>query len=277
MTRCGASRMLQGLGVCLSLLAVRAPAQPVPVDGLYLLTPGSTKAVNALWGENPLSLQFVSSRTVTVADLPGPGIITMIHFAYPQHWSARQSLNRDLLLRIYWDGASTPSVECPLVDFFCDPNGEQDPVNTAFVNVRKGYNAYFPMPFRTSARIVLAYDGTLPAGSELKADMPCYSYVCYRSLGSFPPNAGYFCASWRQQQILLGTDDYVVLDATGPGKCIGWNVTVRSPYPNQNQYPVDENVKFVVDGAASAALNSNGWTIPSALAGVFRPEEISSP
>ncbi len=169
------------LCLCLSLFAVLGQGQPVPLGDLYTLTPGSTKAVNALWGENPAYLRFTSSRTVTVADLPGPGVITMIHFAYPEHWSAAQSLNRELLLRIYWDGSPTPSVECPLVDFFCDPNGEQDPVNTAFVNVRKGYNAYFPMPFRTSARVELAYDGPLPAGNELKSDMPCYSYVCYRS------------------------------------------------------------------------------------------------
>ena len=32
-------------------------------------------------------------------------------------------LNRDLLLRMYWDGKTSPSVDCPMVDFFCDPAG----------------------------------------------------------------------------------------------------------------------------------------------------------
>ena len=102
----------------------------------------------------------------------------MIHFAYARE----PTLNRDVRLRIFWDGETTPSVDCPLVDFFCDPNGERDWVNTALVNVRQGFNAYFPMPFRKSARVELLYDGPLPAGRELESIMPCYSYVCYHTL-----------------------------------------------------------------------------------------------
>ena len=107
------SESLRLLCFCLSLSAVPGQAQPLPLNDLYLLTPGSSKAVNALWGENPLSLQFKSSRTVTVADLSGPGIITMIHFAYPGSRSPNQSLSRDLLLRIYWDGSPTRAWNVP--------------------------------------------------------------------------------------------------------------------------------------------------------------------
>ncbi|HEX3627042.1 MAG TPA: DUF2961 domain-containing protein [Verrucomicrobiae bacterium] len=223
------------------------------LNNLYDLTPGTTKAVNALWGENPVAVQFSHTNPVVVADITGPGMITMIHFAYPQnHASSTQSISRDLLLLIYWDGSPPPSVEVPLVDFFCDPNGELDPVNTAFVNVHRGFNAYFPMPFRTEAKIVLEYDGTNKVGSSLESQMPCYSYVCYRSLDSFPENAGYFCASWKQQELLPGAGDYDALDATGQGKFIGMNLTVRSIYTNT--YPADENVKFFVDDSTSTGV-----------------------
>jgi hypothetical protein len=84
----------------------------------------------------------------------------MIHFAMPQ----TLKLNRDLLLRMYWDGEALPSVEAPLVDFFCDPAGLRESVNTALVNKRRGYNAYFPMPFRRSAKIELVYDGPVAPG-----------------------------------------------------------------------------------------------------------------
>ena len=99
-----------------------------------------------------------------------------------------------MLLKIYWDGEKEPSVDCPLVDFFCDPAGMRDEVNTALVNKRRGWNAYFPMPFRKSARVELVYDGPLAPGKKLWKPMPCYSYVMYRTLENVPDNAGYFHA-----------------------------------------------------------------------------------
>ena len=63
----------------------------------------------------------------------------MIHFAMP----ATLKLNRDLLLRMFWDGESSPSVDAPLVDFFCDPAGLRDSVNTILVNKRRGFQRLF--------------------------------------------------------------------------------------------------------------------------------------
>src|ERR1039458_2008074 len=171
-------------GVGLALWTATAWGQTTELEGLAELTPGRTKAANALWIENPLTAQFKTSKHVVVADLKGPAAITMIHFAYGQSQVAppMKRLNRDLLLRIYWDGETSPSVDCPLVDFFCDPAGTRDGVNTAMVNARRGFNAYFPMPFQKSAKVELVYDGPLAPGDELWQLMPCYSYVCYRSL-----------------------------------------------------------------------------------------------
>ncbi|HVM47832.1 MAG TPA: glycoside hydrolase family 172 protein [Candidatus Acidoferrum sp.] len=246
-------------------------AQPVPSD-LARLAPGSTKAVNALWGENPLAVQFRTTTNVIVADLHGPAEITMIHFAYPgRRDPVTHSLNRDVRLRIFWDGETTPSVDCPLVDFFCDPNGERDWVNTALVNVRQGFNAYFPMPFRKSARLELLYDGPLPAGRELESRMPCYSYVCYHTLKHLPSNTGYFCASWRQEELLLGQKEYVALETTGRGKFVGWNVTVRNPY--LEKYPVDENEKFFIDGETQASVEFQGLEDSFGFSWGFPPTE----
>ncbi len=219
---------------------------------LAQLTPGDTKAINALWLENPLDVQFKTTKCVVVADIKGPAEITMMHFAMPQH----MSLNRDLLLRIYWDGETNPSVECPLVDFFCDPDGTRDVVDTAMVNVRRGFNCYFPMPFKKSARVELVYDGPLKPGTELWRMMPCYSYVCYRTLPKVPRDTGYFCASWRQDAVKLGLKEYVALEAQGKGKLVGWNVTVR--HPGRSNYPVDENEKFFIDGETNASVEFQG-------------------
>jgi D-arabinan exo alpha-(1,3)/(1,5)-arabinofuranosidase (non-reducing end) len=229
-----------------------ALGQAAGLEDLARLMPGRTKAENALWIENDLSARFNSSKRVVVADLKGPAIITMIHFAMPQ----TLKLNRDVLLRMYWDNENSPSVEVPLVDFFCDPAGLRDQLNTSLVNKRRGFNAYFPMPFRRSARIELLYDGPLEPGDELWKNMPCYSYVVYRAGKKIPHHTGYFHASWRQEGLLLGQRDYLALEARGKGKFVGWNVTVRRP--GRDSYPVDENEKFFIDGEAIASVEFQG-------------------
>ncbi len=222
------------------------------IADLAQLVPGRTAAQNALWIENSLSARFNSSKQVVVAELKGPAVITMIHFAMPQ----TLKLNRDVLLKAYWDGEKTPSVDGPLVDFFCDPAGLREEVNTALVNKRRGFNAYFPMPFRTSAKIELVYDGPVTPGEELWKIMPCYSYVMYRTLDTVGNDVGYFHAHWRQEGLLLGTRDYTALEATGKGKFVGWNVTIRRP--GRAGYPVDENEKFFIDGEQTASIEFQG-------------------
>ncbi len=107
-------------------------------SGLSRLVPGKVRAENGLWIETPLDRQFKSGKTVTVADMKGPGVITMIHFALPHRSIAdpQYKMNRDTLLQIYWDDETEPSVNVPMVDFFCDPMGQRDVVNTAIVNGR---------------------------------------------------------------------------------------------------------------------------------------------
>ncbi len=243
---------LTALALWTGLCGNLARGQTAGLEDLPKLTPGRTKAENALWIENPLSARFNSSKRVVVAELKGPAVITMIHFAMP----ATLKLNRDVLLRMYWDGESSPSVEVPLVDFFCDPAGLREQVNTALVNKRRGFNAYFPMPFRRSAKLELLYDGPVEPGEGLWKMMPCYSYVMYRATKRLSSGTGYFHASWRQEALLLGQRDYLALEARGQGKFVGWNVTVR--LPGRDGYPVDENEKFFIDGEPTASVEFQG-------------------
>jgi len=241
------------------------------IADLPQLTPGRTAAQNALWIENPLSARFNTSKRVTVAEIQGPATITMIHFAMPQ----MLKLDRDLLLKAYWDGETAPSIDCPLVDFFCDPAGLREAVNTALVNKRRGFNAYFPMPFRTSARIELVYDGPVEPGDKLWSMMPCYSYVMYRTADVIPDDSGYFHAHWRQEALLLGTRDYLALDAKGQGKFVGWNVTIRRP--GRSGYPVDGNEKFYLDGEETPSIEFQGLEDSFGFSWGFPPTESMFP
>ncbi|MBI4556197.1 MAG: DUF2961 domain-containing protein [Candidatus Hydrogenedentes bacterium] len=220
---------------------------------LCRLDEGETRMVNALWIENPPELKMGEGRNaVTIADLKGPAVITMIHFAMPE----AMNLTRDTVLRIWWDGEKNPSVDCPLVDFFCDPNGALERVDTALVNKKRGWNCYFPMPFARSARIEISCEN--PRYPATWQRNPCYSYVMYRTLKRPPRAFGYFYAQWHQHTVLMGRDDYEVFEAIGGGQFIGWNMTIRGAGSPEAGYPVDENEKFYIDGEAEPSIEWQG-------------------
>ncbi len=231
---------------------------------------------NGLWEECPKDRQFAKGGRAVIADIKGPGVITMIHFALG---AVALSINRDTLIRIYWDGEETPSVECPLPDFFCDPNGAIERVDSVVVNKLRGWNAYFPMPFAKSARVELIYDNPRYANATISpghwGGVPAYSYVTYRKLESLPADAQYFHAQWRKQTLLLGKHDYEVLQATGLGQLIGWNVTLRAL--SGAVPPCDQNEMIFIDGSSHPSVEWQGMEDSFGFSWNFPPEANSFP
>jgi hypothetical protein len=150
---------------------------------------------------------------------------------------------RELVLRAYWDGESSPSVEVPLGDFFLTPyEAYVRNVQTALVVVNPGrdglgshgYSAYFPMPFGSSARLTVTNEGTHRSGQL------CY-HIEYESYSrKLPPDIGRFHAEWRREPVtrtdappadrnrvqwagknLDGRGNYTILEAEGRGRLVG--------------------------------------------------------
>ena len=237
----------------MSLLALAGNAlSQLRLDDLPSLLPGRTAAQNALWIENEPRLRFVAAKRVVVAQIEGPATITMIHFAMP----GTLKLNRDVLLRIYWDGEKAPSVDCPLVDFFCDAAGRRDDLNTALVNKRRGWNAYFPMPFRRSARVELVYDGPLPPGEKLYEQMPCYSYVMYRTLQDRSHGQRLLPRPLASRDVAAGQARLRGPGSAGPGQV--HRLECDRGQPGVDGYPVDQNEKFFIDGEAEPSVELQG-------------------
>ena len=232
------------LTILSAVCVVGAPTSSA-FESLPILSDAPTLMQNALWGEVPVSRQL-TGRKVILADIKGPAVITMLHFAMPESLK----LDRSSVIRIWWDDEKEPSVAAPLVDFFCDPNGTQERVDSALVNKRRGWNCYFQMPFRKHAVIELEHDGIGPAS--------CYFYAFYKPLKEWDPKLAYFHSYWRQDKLLLGTVEYQAMRASGRGQFIGWNVTVRGMPPNDGGYPVDENAKWYVDGETKPSIELMG-------------------
>ena len=159
-----------------------------------------------------------AGETVTLAEMDGPGIIRHIWITVTDRTSDRNRyVLRDLVLRMYWDGEENPSVESPLGDLFCCGFGVSYPVNSlpVAVNPTRGFNLYFPMPFRKKARITLE--------NQCDEDVHAFFYqVDYCLTEELPEDTGYFHAQWRRQRLTEKGKDYVILDGVkGRGQYVG--------------------------------------------------------
>jgi hypothetical protein len=185
------------------------------------------------WKVSP-SISIAPRATVTLAAIDGPGAIQHIWCTvFPTRW-------RTLVLRMYWDGEDTPSVETPLGDFFCSGWCERCNISSlpVAVNPAGGFNSYWEMPFRQSARITLENLGDDP--------IPGFYYQVDYTLTDVPDDMAYFHAQWRRDNPLPYMGVHTLLDGVrGDGHYVGtylaWGV-------NNTGWWGEGEIKFYMDG-----------------------------
>lgn len=169
------------------------------------------------WKISP-SIRINSGQTAVLADIEGSGAIQHIWMSMrPERW-------RSLVLRFAWDDAP-PAVEVPLGDFFCLGWDAYAPLTSRYVVVAPycGLNAYWPMPFRSKARVTLENIG--------EEDGILYYYIDY-GLGEVPDEAAYFHAFWHRSNPVDDTHTHVVLPRVRDnGTYAGTFVAFGSNYP----------------------------------------------
>jgi hypothetical protein len=185
------------------------------------------------WKISP-SIHIEPRQTVTLADIEGSGAIQHLwNTVDPRRW-------RQLVLRIFWDGEESPSVETPLGDFFCSGWCQRCNVSSLpiAVNPAGGFNSYWEMPFRRNARITL---------ENLSHDrIPGYYYQIDYTLTDVPEECAYFHAQWRRDNPLPYQEVHTILDGLkGRGQYVGtyiaWGV-------NNNGWWGEGEIKFYMDG-----------------------------
>ncbi|MFO7534859.1 MAG: glycoside hydrolase family 172 protein [Kiritimatiellia bacterium] len=146
----------------------------------------------------------------------------------------RARLLRQLVLRCYWDGSDTPSVEVPLGDFFCNGLHQRRFASLPMANVEGTFVCRFPMPFRKGARIEIRNDGHREVGIQWAAKI----------VEGDPGKAHYFHAAWNQA-INAGTP-LRVMRTTGKGTFMGCYLIALGMEGGWNILEGDE--KFFRDG-----------------------------
>ncbi|GIV16501.1 MAG: hypothetical protein KatS3mg022_1936 [Armatimonadota bacterium] len=174
--------------------------------------------------------------TTTLADIQGPGIIQHVWI------TVDVKAYRDTILRMYWDDESTPSVEVPLGDFFCNGHGLRYNVVSLpiAVNPSGGFNCYLPMPFRKRARITIENQRWEPIHG--------FFYQITYALTDIPDNAAYLHAQWRRSMTTRECPEHVILDGVkGQGHYIG---TFLAWTQLSNGWWGEGEIKFYMDGDA---------------------------
>ena len=182
-------------------MAIPHPNEPKPA--------ASARAADDLgqdWKVRPF-IRLNAHETAVLMDVTGSGII--------QHIWMVEGLNRGLVIRFFWDGEETPSVETPAPDFFAVGHGRFAPVNSLpiIVNPANALNCFWPMPFRTHARITLS--------NETDRDVDLVAYQITYVETEVPAAAGTFHAQYRRAST-AERNPYTILDGVkGRGRYVG--------------------------------------------------------
>ena len=107
---------------------------------------------------------------------------------------------RSTVLRMWWDGERTPSVEVPLVDFFGGGFGICQNFWSQPLQLNpdggRGMNCWFPMPFRQHARIEVH--------NQWHESIDLFYYVDYEVYPRWEEDLAYFHAQWRRENPTVG-------------------------------------------------------------------------
>ncbi|HEY3505950.1 MAG TPA: glycoside hydrolase family 172 protein [Actinocatenispora sp.] len=187
------------------------------------------------WKVSP-SIEVGAGTTVVLGEIEGPATIRHVWLTtHRDNW-------RSLVLRATWDDADTPAIAVPLGDFFCSGWGRFAQVSSApvAVNPNGGFNSYWEMPFRRSARITLENVGAEPAVVYFQIDY---------ELADVGEHAGYLHAQWRRSNPLPYKEVHPVLTGvTGAGHYVGtylaWGV-------NSTGWWGEGEMKFFLDDDAA--------------------------
>lgn len=180
-------------------------------------------------GGNADRWPITAGEMVVLGEMTGPGCVRHIWCT-----TAEDDSNlRRLVLRMYWDGEDTPSVLCPLGDFFglghARPTYFQSlPLQASYL----GMNCWFPMPYSEGAKLTVTNDSD--------EDSFLYFYVDYQEWEKSSDDLGRFHANWRRELVTrkdvpigpnavgeherlntTGDENYVVLEVEGKGHYVG--------------------------------------------------------
>lgn len=183
---------------------------------------------------------FMPGQKFVLADIKGPGML--------RHWwltipPATPEIMRAVRLEVFYDDAKEPSISVPALDFFAASLGRPTEIDNAMTSVQeaRGFNAYFPMPFKKSVRVELSNDSANA--------FPLYYQIDYTLGDKLDDNDAYLHVQYNRDNPTRLKEDFVVTQGLrGPGRYLGCVVGIRVNQDGVFSWYGEGEVKIYLDG-----------------------------
>ena len=258
--------LLLAFGLAAALLVPAGARDSNPVGTLGGLgelarAKGGTPLHEGSWdrkGGNGDLRRVAPGETLTLLDHQGAGIVRRFWVTIAPR--SEMVIHRQAILRMYWDGESTPSVEAPIGDFFGVGFGEQkDYISLPLNETSGGYNCYWPMPFHKSARWTL----TNMSAKTIDAFYYNIDFTGYKSISK---DLRHFHAQWRRENPTTPNKNYTILEATGKGHFVGTALYMQNRrgrglgfLEGDEMIHLDGEEKPSIIGTGTEDYFSSGW------------------
>ena len=194
-------------------------------------------------------------------ELQGPGLIQELQFT--PDWSSLSSpaaiekALQETIVRIYWNGNATPSVEAPLGALCGSMWSRMRYQSLYFGMTNETLSLRFPMPFKSSA--IVKIEGPVPVTIAAITGKP-------------QPTHGYLHSGWKKSPAQNVGSPHTILQTSGPGKYVGCILGVRSL--DQSWWVLEGDELIAVDGEITPGWKgtgledyfNGGWYYGNALA-----------
>jgi hypothetical protein len=208
----------------------QAAAQPL--QDLYRITDGVSR--NRMEYHQ---LQVPKGQEQVLADLKGPGKVTYFYITD----DTQVKWYPGLVLRIFLDDESAPSVQVPLADFFGAIAGRTVDYQSALLQINHAcYMCYLPMPFSKRAQFILANDGDRDYSQSV-----AYG-IDYEEDAAYLREASRLHCVWRRSNPVKD-GLHTILEARGRGHYLGNVLQVRTRFPG---WFGEGDTLFNLDGTA---------------------------
>lgn len=221
-----------------------------PLGDLYLSRAGGLARYSSEdpTGGNTDRRVIPPGETLVLVDHEGAGVVRRWWITIAPRRSVE--ILRNLIVRCWWDGEAQPSVEVPVADFFGMGFGEwNDYVSLPLNMTSGGYNTYWPMPFRRTARITV--ENQSPETVEA-----FYYNIDIRTFDVLLDDALYFHAQYRQSRTRVG-QSVTVLETTGRGHYVGTLMSMQPERGSSLSY-LEGDERIFIDGEASPSIVGTG-------------------
>lgn len=231
----------------IALLPARLVGQlPADLPGKRDFTAGRASSTDPR-GRNGDARRIDPGQTLTLMDVKGAGRVTHIWFTIsspaPDHL-------RELVLRMTWDDATRPAVECPIGDFFAQGHGKYVEFVSApiAIGARNALNCYWPMPFRTHAVLAVVNQGNQRVNSF-------YFNIDYRLDEQPERDLRYFHTQYRTWFPAPVGKPLTICESKGAGHFVGTFISVMA---NSDGWWGEGNDYWFVDGSEKPIISGTG-------------------